>query len=98
MINLEFYFHGQWVRAVSDPTMPVLNPATEAQTGSVVMGNSADVDKALATAKAAFARVSQTCKADRLDLLRRLKTALPMVHLLWASNNREMLVRAGEWE
>ena len=78
--------------------MPVLNPATEAQTGSVAMGNFADVDKAVAAAKAAFARVSQTYKADRLDLLRRLKAALNMVHLLWASNNREMLVRAGEWE
>ena len=78
--------------------MPVLNPATEAQTGPVAMGNFADVDKAVAAAKAAFARVSQTYKADRLDLLRRLKAALNMVHLLWASNNREMLVRAGEWE
>ena len=78
--------------------MPVLNPATEAQTGSVAMGNFADVDKAVAAAKAAFARVSQTYKADRLDLLGRLKAALNMVHLLWASNNREMLVRAGEWE
>ena len=78
--------------------MPVLNPATEAQTGSVAMGNFADVDKAVAAAKAAFARVSQTCKADRLDLLRRLKAALNMVQLLWASNNREMLARAGEWE
>lgn len=76
--------------------MPVLNPATEAQTGSVAMGNFADVDKAVAAAKAALARVSQTYKADRLDLLRRLKAALNMVHLLWASNNREMLVRAGE--
>ena len=78
--------------------MPVLNPATEAQTGSVAMGNFADVDKAVAAAKAAFARVSQTYKADRLDLLRRLKAALNVVHLLWASNNREMLLRAGEWE
>jgi len=52
--------------------MPVLNPATEAQTGSVAMGNFADVDKAVAAAKAAFARVSQTYKADRLDLFRRL--------------------------
>lgn len=78
--------------------MPVLNPATEAQTGSVAMGNFADVDNAVAAAKAAFARVSQTYKADRLDLLRRLKAALNMVHLLSASNNREMLVRAGEWE
>ena len=78
--------------------MPVLNPATEAQTGSVAMGNFADVDKAVAAAKAAFARVSQTYKADRLDLLRRLKAAFYLVIILWASTNREMLVRAGEWE
>ena len=59
------------------------------------MGNFADVDKAVAAAKAAFARVSQTYKVDRLDLLRRLKAALNMVHLLVATSNPEMVVKAG---
>ncbi|KRO90550.1 MAG: aldehyde dehydrogenase [Rhodobacter sp. BACL10 MAG-121220-bin24] len=71
---LKFYIGGQWVAPASDATMPVLNPATEAQIGSVAMGNAADVDKAVAAAKAAFESFSQTSKADRLALLHRLKT------------------------
>jgi aldehyde dehydrogenase (NAD+) len=71
---LKFYIGGQWVPPASDATMPVLNPATEAQIGSVAMGSAADVDNAVAAAKAAFESFSQTSKADRLALLHRLKT------------------------
>ena len=75
MDNLQkFYIGGQWVAPASDATMPVLNPATEAQIGSVAMGDAADVDKAVAAAKSAFESFSQTSKADRLALLHRLKT------------------------
>ena len=75
MDNLQkFYIGGQWVAPASDATMPVLNPATEAQIGSVAMGSAADVDNAVAAAKAAFESFSQTSKADRLALLHRLKT------------------------
>ena len=68
---LKFYIGGQWVPPASDATMPVLNPATEAQIGSVAMGSAADVDNAVAAAKAAFESFSQTSKADRLALLHR---------------------------
>ena len=75
MNNLSnFYIGGAWVDPISDATMPVLNPATEAQIGSVAMGNVADVDRAVAAAKAAFESFSQTSKADRLALLGKLKT------------------------
>lgn len=74
MNNLQkFYIGGQWVAPSSDMTMPVLNPATEQQIGTVAMGDQADVDKAVAAAKAAFETFSQTSKADRLALLHRLK-------------------------
>ena len=71
---LKFYIGGQWVAPASDAAMPVLNPATEEQIGTVAMGGSADVDRAVAAAKAAFGSFSQTSKADRLALLHRLKT------------------------
>ena len=75
MNNLSnFYIGGAWVDPISDATMPVLNPATEAHIGSVAMGNVADVDRAVAVAKAAFESFSQTSKADRLALLGKLKT------------------------
>jgi aldehyde dehydrogenase (NAD+) len=71
---LKFYIGGQWVAPASDAAMPVLNPATEEQIGTVAMGGSADVDRAVATAKAAFDSFSQTSKTDRLALLKQLKT------------------------
>ena len=73
MTNLtQFYIGGAWVDPLSDATMPVLNPATEAQIGTLALGNEADVDAAVAAANAAFPAFSQTTKAERLALLDRL--------------------------
>ncbi len=76
MQNLtKFYIGGRWVEPLSSATLPVMNPATEAQIGTVAMGNAADVDRAVAAAKAAFEAFSATSKLVRLDLLHRLKAA-----------------------
>ena len=76
MHNLtKFYIGGQWVEPLSSATLPILNPATEAQIGTVAMGNAADADRAVAAAKAAFTGFSTTPKQERLDLLHRLKAA-----------------------
>ena len=49
MKNLsKFYIAGEWVNPISDDIMPVLNPATEEQIGTVALGNTTDVDKAVA--------------------------------------------------
>ena len=74
MENLsKFYIDGKWVDPISDQTMPVLNPATEEQIGTVAMGNAADVDRAVKAAKSAFDSFSRTSREERLALLRRLK-------------------------
>jgi aldehyde dehydrogenase (NAD+) len=74
MDNLQkFYINGHWVAPISSAIMPVLNPATEHQIGTVAMGSGADVDQAVAAAKEAFKTFSQTSKSERLELLRRLK-------------------------
>lgn len=76
MQNLtKFFIGGRWVEPLSSATLPVMNPATEAQIGTVAMGNAADVDRAVAAAKAAFEGFSTTSKQVRLDLLHRLKAA-----------------------
>ena len=76
MQNLtKFFIGGRWVEPLSSATLPVMNPATEAQIGTVAMGNAADVDRAVAAAKAAFEAFSATSKLVRLDLLHRLKAA-----------------------
>lgn len=71
---LKFYIDGQWVDPISDATMPVQNPADAEQIGTVAMGGAADVDRAVAAAKAAFDSYSQTTRAERLALLKRLKS------------------------
>ena len=70
---LKFYIDGAWVEPVSDETMPVLNPASAQQIGEVALGNEADVDRAVATASAAFEHYGQSEKSARLDLLRRIR-------------------------
>lgn len=74
MKNLtKFYIDGCWVEPNSTATMPVLNPATEKQIGVVAMGDATDVNRAVAAASVAFESFSQTSKAERLALLRRLR-------------------------
>ena len=76
MPNLaKFFIGGQWIKPISPATLPILNPATEAQIGTVAMGNSEDVDSAVAAAKTAFSGFSATSKKERLHLLNRLKAA-----------------------
>ena len=75
MQNLtKFYIGGQWVEPLSQATVPVMNPATESQIGTVAMGNSQDVDSAVMAAKSAFSSFSQVSKDERRDLLQSLKT------------------------
>ena len=74
MENLQkFYINGKWVEPRSKNTMPVINPATEEQIGTVAMGNAEDVDLAVSAANEAFMTFSQTTIQDRLDLLIKIK-------------------------
>jgi aldehyde dehydrogenase (NAD+) len=66
---LKFYIGGQWVDPAGNQTIDVINPATEAVAGKVAAGTSADVDKAAAAARKAFASYSLTSPKERLDLL-----------------------------
>lgn len=76
MENLrKFYIGGKWVEPISSATMPVLNPATEEQIGTVALGNAEDVNRAVAAANDAFGTFALSSKAERLDLLRSLKAA-----------------------
>ncbi|PEQ13011.1 aldehyde dehydrogenase family protein [Novosphingobium sp. PC22D] len=66
---LKFYIDGQWVDPVTPQSAEVINPATEDVSGTISLGSPADVDKAVAAARAAFASYSQMSVKDRLDLL-----------------------------
>ncbi len=69
----KFYIDGAWVDPTTPATADVINPATEAVSGSISLGSSADVDKAVAAARRAFASWSQSSVKDRLDLLRAIQ-------------------------
>ena len=76
MENLKnFYIDGKWVTPTSQIRFPVLNPATEAQIGKIILGNTADVDLAVVAANNAFETYSQTDKSERLSLLAKLLEA-----------------------
>ncbi|HCL3892797.1 TPA: aldehyde dehydrogenase family protein [Pseudomonas aeruginosa] len=67
-----FYINGEWIEPQSKATLDVINPATEQSIGLVAMGAGADVERAVAAAKAAFPIFSRTSKEERLTLLQRV--------------------------
>lgn len=69
---LDFYIGGQWVAPAEAKTLDVINPADESVAGRISLGSAADVDKAVAAAKAAFPAWSETSKEERLALLERI--------------------------
>ncbi len=69
---LDFYINGKWVAPTTPSTCEVLNPATEEVIGRISLGSKADVDKAVAAARAAFETFSQTTRQERVELLERI--------------------------
>ncbi len=67
--HLEFYIDGGWTAAASAQRLDVINPATEEPFARIALGDQADVDRAVAAAKAAFPAFAATSKEQRLDLL-----------------------------
>ena len=68
----EFFINGAWVAPSSPRTIPVIDPATEAPIGDVALGSAADVDKAVAAARAAFPGFAATSPEERAALLGRI--------------------------
>ncbi len=75
MHQQQFYIDGQWVEPSSSARREVINPATEAPAGVIAMGAAADVDRAVAAAKAAFPAFAATTREERLDLIARIGVA-----------------------
>jgi aldehyde dehydrogenase (NAD+) len=70
--HLKFYINGAWVDPVTPRTHDVINPATEEPIGKISLGSAADVDKAVAAARAAFETFSQTSREERVALLEKV--------------------------
>ncbi|MBI1340514.1 aldehyde dehydrogenase family protein [bacterium] len=69
---LKFYINGEWVDPVTPRTMDVIDPSTEEAYARISIGSSADVDKAVRAAQAAFPAFSNTTPTERAELLDRI--------------------------
>ena len=69
---LKFYINGAWVDPVSTTRAGVENPATEDIVCEVALGNAADVDRAVAAARAAFMGWTTRAPAERIAIVKRI--------------------------
>lgn len=70
------YIDGAWSPSAGDQVIDVVNPATEQVIAQVAQGTAADVDRAVASAKAALPGWSALSPAERADHLQRVHEAL----------------------
>ena len=67
-----FYINGKWTAPAIPRLHAVENPATEGVIAQISLGSQADVDRAVAAARAAFDSFSQTTPAERIAMLERI--------------------------
>ncbi len=88
---LKHYINGAWVESEGGRRHEVIDPSTEQPCTEITLGTAADVDKAVAAAKKAFASWSQTSIEERAAILEKviagMKARLPE---LAAATSREM--------
>ena len=70
--HLNQFINGAWVPSQGGRRHDVINPATEEPCTAITLGTPADVDAAVAAARAAFPAFSATSVAERLALLDRV--------------------------
>lgn len=73
--ELQFYIDGEWVQPSGSRTLEVIDPSNEEPFATIALGEQADVDKAVAAARAAFPAFAATSREERLALMRRLLEA-----------------------
>ena len=65
----KFFIGGEWIDPVEARELAVINPATEKPAGVISLGAAADVDRAVAAARKAYAVYSQSSRQERLELI-----------------------------
>jgi aldehyde dehydrogenase (NAD+) len=67
-----FFIDGKWVEPATASWLEMVDPATERPHGRVALGNSADVDRAVAAARRALPEFAATSVTSRIELLKRI--------------------------
>ena len=70
----KFFIDGEWVDALANRSMDIVNPSTEETIAKIALGTSNDINKAVSAARRAFRQFSATSKKERLGLLGELRT------------------------
>jgi aldehyde dehydrogenase (NAD+) len=71
----EFFIDGKWTAPSTPKEFEVINPADEQPFAVISLGTAADVDKAVAAARRAFASWSLTSREERVNYLEKLLAA-----------------------
>ncbi|MBN9277567.1 MAG: aldehyde dehydrogenase family protein, partial [Hyphomicrobium sp.] len=71
----QHYVNGAWVDPLQPKLLDVVDPSTEQAFTQIAVGGPADVDRAVAAARAAFPSFAATTRKQRLDLLRAILDA-----------------------
>jgi betaine-aldehyde dehydrogenase len=75
-MQTQLFINGRFVPAEDGATIPVLNPHDNSVIANVAMAGKADIDKAVAAAKAAFPKWARMAAMDRGRLLLKLADAI----------------------
>ena len=62
--DTKFYIDGQWVEPVTPRLFNVINPATEDVAGQISLGSAADIDRAVAAARARRLRLRGVSRGE----------------------------------
>ncbi|MDR2487442.1 MAG: aldehyde dehydrogenase [Clostridiales Family XIII bacterium] len=76
MIEKKMYIGGEWVQAASGDTLTTVNPSTGEPFGIAPSAGAADIDRAVAAARAAFPEWSAKPQAERSAVLTRISEAI----------------------
>ena len=70
--HAQFYIGGRWVDPAVPASLDVIDPSTEQPFTQISAGSKADVDRAVAAARAGFEGYSRSTREERLALLRKI--------------------------
>ena len=70
--DTRFYIDGQWVAPAGRKTLDVINPATEAVAGHILLGTAQDVDAAAKAARRAFPAYAALSVEERIAFLEKI--------------------------